>query len=74
MARALHHVRDEALQLSARDRLKLAQELQASVMTREQHETEEAWLDEAERRRESWKVGQEITKPGEEVLARLREE
>jgi putative addiction module component (TIGR02574 family) len=69
----LDQVREEALRLTPRQRLRLAQELHASVMTAEEHEVEEAWLDEAERRLAEWQAGTAKTTPGEEVIARLRE-
>lgn len=73
MARALREVRDEALQLSPQDRLQLAQELNDSVLTPAQREIEEEWLDEADRRRETWAAERDVTKPAEEVFARLRD-
>ncbi len=72
MAR-IDEVRDEALRLTPRQRLKLAQELHASVMTAEECEIEQAWLAEAERRLAAWKAGETKTIPGDEVFARLRE-
>jgi putative addiction module component (TIGR02574 family) len=72
MAR-LEEVRQEALRLTRRQRLKLAQELHASVMTEEEREIEQAWVVEAERRIAAWKAGKTKTVPADEVIARLRE-
>jgi putative addiction module component (TIGR02574 family) len=72
MAR-LEEIREEALRLTRRQRLKLAQELQASVMTAEEREVEQTWFDEAERRLAAWKAGASKTIPADEVFSRLRE-
>lgn len=72
MAR-LEEIREEALRLTRRQRLKLAQELYASVMTAEEREVEQAWLDEAERRLAAWKAGASKTIPADAVFTRLRE-
>lgn len=69
----LDDLREEAMRLTRRQRLKLAQELHASVMTEEEREIEQAWIAEAERRVADWKAGRTKTIPGEEVLAKLRE-
>ncbi|HEX6087959.1 MAG TPA: addiction module protein [Thermoanaerobaculia bacterium] len=69
----LEEVREEALRLTRRQRLKLAQELHASVMTAEDREIEQAWIDEAERRLADWKAGKTKAIPADEVIARLRE-
>jgi len=72
MAR-LQEIRDEALRLTRRQRMKLAQELHDSVMTAEEREIEQAWIEEAQRRLAAWKAGETTTIPAEEVFARLRE-
>jgi putative addiction module component (TIGR02574 family) len=69
----LNDLREEALRLTRRQRLKLAQELHASVMTEEEREIEQAWIAEAERRLADWKAGRTKTIPAEEVFAKLRE-
>ncbi len=69
----LEKIREEALRLTRRQRLKLAQELHASVMTAEEREVEQDWLDEAERRRAAWKAGASKTIPADVVFTRLRE-
>ncbi|HEX8410660.1 MAG TPA: addiction module protein [Thermoanaerobaculia bacterium] len=73
MARTLRDIREEALQLTPRQRLQLVQDLYASVMTEEEREVEATWLDEAERRYAEWKAGNAKTIPSEKVFARLRE-
>ena len=69
----LEEIRNDALRLTRRQRLKLAQELHASVMTAEEREVEQAWIAEAERRLAAWKAGETKTYPAEQVFARLRE-
>ena len=69
----LDDIRDEALRLTPRQRLQLVQDLQASVMSAEERDVEEAWLDEAERRFAAWKSGETKTISGPEAVARLRE-
>lgn len=73
MGRGLKDVLAAAMQLDPQEKLLLMQDLNASLQTAEEHEIEEAWLDEAERRYEEWKAGRAQTFSGEEVFARLRE-
>lgn len=60
------------LRLKRSQRLRLIQELDASLMTAEEREIEEAWLDEVERRYAEWKAGNAKTIPSEEVFRQLR--
>ena len=71
MAR-LDQIREEALQLTRRQRLQLAQELHASVMTAEEREIEQAWADEAERRMQAFEDGTAELIPGDQVIRELR--
>lgn len=73
MARRLDEVLRDAMALSAEERLQLSQELDASTMTAEEREVEEAWTVEAERRHAEWEAGRTQTISGEQVFRELRE-
>jgi len=73
MKRGLKAVLDAAMQLDPQEKLLLMQDLNASLLTSEEREIEQAWLDEAEHRYDEWKAGRAKTVPGEEVFARLSE-
>ena len=73
MARKLEEIRIDALNLPVEDRMRLLEELHDSVMTAEEREIEQAWIEEAERRYQDWKDGRARGVPGEEVMARLRQ-
>lgn len=73
MTRTLEQIQEDALQLPAEDRMQLMQALHDSVMTDEEREVEQAWIEEAERRYQDWKAGRARGIPGEEVMARLRQ-
>lgn len=73
MTRTLEQIQKDALQLPAEDRMQLMQALHDSVMTDEEREVEQAWIEEAERRYQDWKAGRVRGIPGEEVMARLRQ-
>jgi putative addiction module component (TIGR02574 family) len=73
MARTLEEIRNDVLQLPAEDRVQLMHALHESVMTDDEREVEQAWIDEAERRYQDWKAGRAPSVPGEEAMARLRQ-
>lgn len=73
MRPTVEDVRDQALLLTPRQRMQLVQELHASLMTADERATEEAWLDEAERRLATSRASGVKTTPGEEAVSRLRE-
>ncbi|HEY0371869.1 MAG TPA: addiction module protein [Thermoanaerobaculia bacterium] len=73
MARTLEQIRNDALQLPVEDRMQLMEALHDSVMTAEERDVEQAWIEEAERRYQDWKAGRARGIPGEEVMARLRQ-
>jgi len=72
MARTFKEIREEALRLTPRQRWQLVQDLHASLMTAEEREVEEAWLDEVERRVQSIEDGTARMIPSEEVFRKLR--
>ena len=53
--------------------MQLMQSLHESVMTAEDREVEQAWIEESERRYQDWKAGHARSVPGEEAFARLRQ-
>lgn len=71
MAR-FERIREEALRLTRRQRLQLAQELQASVMTAQERQVEQAWIAEAQRRMQAFEDGTAELIPGDQVLRELR--
>jgi putative addiction module component (TIGR02574 family) len=73
MARALEELFQEAMALSPEERLQLSQQIYDSLMTDEEREIEEAWLDEVERRYADYEAGRTKTIPGEQVFRELRE-
>ena len=73
MARAFDEILQEAMTLPPEERLNLSQELYGSLMSDEEREIEEAWLDEVERRFADYEAGRTKTIPGEQVFRELRE-
>jgi len=71
MGRTREEVLQNALALTVEERLGLSQDLDASTMTAEERELEEAWIVEAERRYADWKAGRTKSVPWEEVRASL---
>lgn len=72
MSRTAEDVRDEALQLTPEERLHLAQELHDSVLSAEERDVEQAWIDVAEQRYDEWKAGRATMHSAEDVLGELR--
>ena len=72
MTRTAEHVRDEALRLTLEERLRLAQDLHDSVLSAEERENQQAWVDVAEQRYDEWKAGRAIMHSAEDVLRELR--
>ena len=68
----LEEIREEALRLTRRQRLKLAQELHASGMTAEERQVEHAWITEVERRMQAFEDGTAALIPGDQVIRELR--
>lgn len=71
MAPVAERILDEALQLTPEERLHLAQELHESVLSAEEREIQQAWIDVAEQRYDDWKAGRGTARPAEDVLAEL---
>jgi len=68
----LDHVAQEALALSAEDKVKLAEELLASLDSPEQREIDAAWAAEAERRIAEYEAGRSKAVNADEVFRELR--
>lgn len=71
MARKLHDIERDALQLSPQERAELARELIASLDAESEDDVESLWLDEAERRYEKYRKGELTACPAADVLAEL---
>jgi len=67
----LDQVFAEAMQLSDQDRAKLADRLLEVVSDGPEAEVEEAWTQEAQRRRAEWKAGRVQALPAEEALTQM---
>jgi putative addiction module component (TIGR02574 family) len=64
---------DEALDLPTDSRLELIERLMVSVNLPVKEEIQQAWLDEAHRRRNRMLSGEDQPIPGEEVFNRIRQ-
>ena len=73
MPRTLEEIRNDVRQLPFEQRMQLMEEIRDSVMTAEEREVEQAWLEEAERRMREIDNGTAKSIPGDEVLRKLRE-
>lgn len=73
MPRTLDQIRDEAAQLSEEERGALADSLWESLLSPEEREVQQAWIEEAERRIEEVRAGKAMTIPWEEVRRELLE-
>lgn len=76
MATSLDRLESELMSLPVDDRAWLAERLLASlddVGDEDPGAVERAWLEEAERRYQRYRSGEESARPAEEVLARVRE-
>lgn len=65
-------VHNEAMKLTAEERLLLSEKLELSVLGLTEEEVEEAWIKEAERRTKEYEEGKAITYDVREVIQRLR--
>ena len=72
MTHTAEDIRDEALRLTPEERLRLALELHESVLSMEERETQQAWVDVAEQRYDEWKAGRATMHSAEDVLGELR--
>lgn len=72
MTRTAEHVRDEALRLTPEERLRLAQDLHDSVLSAEEREIQQEWVEVAEQRYDEWKAGRATMHSAEDVLGELR--
>ncbi len=68
MSTDLSQLERQAQRLSSKDRARLIRRLIASLDAGEDIDAEEQWLDEAERRLESYRRGESTALPGEEVF------
>ena len=68
MARKLNEVERDAMKLSHQERAILAEHLLATLDPGDDVDTEELWLQEAERRYEGYRVGRIASKPAEQVF------
>lgn len=68
----LNELESEALKLDPKSRARLAESLLASLDDLSEAETEQRWLDEAERREREWDAGRVEGIPAEHVLTELR--
>jgi putative addiction module component (TIGR02574 family) len=73
MARTLEEIRVDASQLTAEERGALADSLWESLLTPEELEIQQAWIDEAERRIDEIRAGKAKTIPWEDVRRELIE-
>ena len=73
MARTLETIREDALKLSVEERGALANSLWDSLLTDEEREIEQAWVEEAERRLAGYRAGDRKGVPLDEVMRELRE-
>jgi putative addiction module component (TIGR02574 family) len=76
MAASIDRLESELMALSVEDRARLAERLLASLddsADEDPAEVERAWIEEAERRYQRYRMGEEPARPAEEVLARVRE-
>lgn len=75
MAASIDRLESELLSLSSSDRARLAESLIASLDEPSELDpaaVEQAWIEEAERRYQRYKAGEEPAHPADEVLARVR--
>ncbi len=64
-------VEAEAKRLSPQDRARLVRRLIATLDAGEDHDAEQLWLDEAERRLAAYRRGETTSIPGDEVFGEL---
>lgn len=77
MATSSKTIENEALSLPREDRARLVMHLLESLEERpaaDPQQVERAWLEEANRRYEAYRRGEEIAIPAEQVFSELREE
>ncbi len=68
MRKTLDEIEKEVMSLSTQDRAILAEHLLASLDQREDVDTEELWLMEAERRYQDYRAGKITARPAHEVF------
>lgn len=61
----------EARKLSPQDRARLVRRLIASLDAGEEHDAEQLWLDEAERRLAAYRRGETTSIPGDDVFGEI---
>jgi putative addiction module component (TIGR02574 family) len=61
----------EARKLSPQDRARLVRRLIATLDVGEEHDAEQLWLDEAERRLAAYRRGEITSLPGDEVFGEI---
>jgi len=68
----LDKIEREAKELSREERERLASDLIAGLEDATLSDTEQAWIDEAERRYDDWKTGRTTAVPAEHAIAEMR--
>ena len=71
MSRDIGQLEDDARRLPRRERARLVRRLIASLDVGEDDDSEQLWLDEAERRLAAYRRGETAAIPGEEVFGDL---
>ena len=72
MARTLDELREEAMKLGVEERGALADAIWESLLTDEEREIQQSWIEEAERRLQEMEEGTVELIPGEQVIRELR--
>lgn len=71
MDRDIFQLEAEARKLPAEDRARLVRRLIATLDAGDDHDAEQLWLDEAERRLAAYRRGESTPVPGSEVFSNL---
>lgn len=72
MGKTFSEIESEAMALPVNERAALARDLIESLDTESSEECEQVWLDEAERRYTAYMKGEIKGRPGEHVIAELK--
>ena len=72
MTALLEKIEQEARTLSREDRERLVSDLLAGLDGAPLSETDQAWIEEAERRYDSWKAGRTEAVPAREAIGEMR--
>lgn len=72
MTALLEKIEREVKELSREERERLASDLIAGLDNVPLSETDQAWIDEAERRYDAWKAGRTTAVPAEQAIAEMR--